>query len=72
VYFFNSWTFRIKMVLIILAGINAALLGQRIFREAPAGSPAVVPSTGVKWIAGTSLLFWFGAVCCGRLIAYLP
>ena len=72
VYFFNSWTFRVKMVLIILGGLNAALLGQRIFQTAPAGAPAVVPSRGAKWLAGTSLVFWFGAVCCGRLIAYLP
>ena len=71
VYFFNSWTFRVKMVLIVLGGLNAALLGQRIFQSARAGAP-VAPSTGVKWIAATSLVFWFGAVCCGRLIAYLP
>jgi hypothetical protein len=60
------------MVLIILGGLNAALLGQKVFREAPAGSAAVVPDTAAKWIAATSLVFWFGAVCCGRLIAYLP
>lgn len=72
VYFFESYTFRIKMVLIILAGINAALLGQKVFREAAAGAPPVVPTTGAKWLAGTSLVFWFAAVCCGRLIAYTP
>ena len=72
VLFFNSYTFRIKMVLIILGGLNAALLGQKVFSEAPAGSPAVGVSSGAKWIAGTSLVFWFGAVCAGRLVAYLP
>lgn len=72
VTFFNSYTFRVKMVLIVLGGLNAALLGQKVFREAPAGSPTVVPDTAAKWIAATSLLFWFGAVCSGRLIAYLP
>lgn len=72
VYFFSSYTFRIKMVLIVLAGINAALLGRSALREAPAGAPAVVPTPGMKWLAGSSLVFWFAAVCCGRLIAYLP
>jgi len=72
VVFFNSYTFRIKMVLIVLGGINAALLGQRVFRDAPAGSPPVIPGAGTKWIAATSLVFWFGAICAGRLIAYLP
>jgi hypothetical protein len=75
VYFFNSYTFRIKMVLIILGGINAALLGQRVFRDAAApvgASPAPQPTAGTKWIALLSLVFWFGAVCAGRLIAYTP
>jgi hypothetical protein len=72
VYFFESYTFRIKMVLIVLGGINAALLGQRVFREAAAGGPAPPPTAGTKWIAATSLVFWFGAVCAGRLIAYAP
>jgi len=74
VYFFSSWTFRIKMVLIVLGGINAALLGQRVFRDAatPAGTATVPPGVGTKWIAVTSLVFWFAAVCAGRLIAYTP
>jgi hypothetical protein len=72
VYFFESYTFRIKMVLIVLGGLNAALLGQRVFREAAGGAPAIPPTASTKWIAATSLVFWFGAVCAGRLIAYTP
>jgi hypothetical protein len=70
VTFFHSYTFRIKIVLIILGGINAALLSRRIFIESPAGPP--LPTTGTKWIAATSLVFWFGAICAGRLVAYTP
>lgn len=72
VYFFASYTFRIKMALVILGGVNAALLGRRIFRDAAAGAPVLPPAPGTKWIAATSLVFWFGAVCAGRLIAYTP
>ena len=72
VYFFSSYTFRIKMVLIVLGGINAALLGRRVFREAAVGAPAAPPAASTKWIAFSSLVFWFGAVCAGRLIAYTP
>jgi hypothetical protein len=73
VYFFRSYTFRIKMLLIVLGGINAALLGRRVFRDASAGGPPVTPAApSTKWIAATSLVFWFGAVCAGRLIAYTP
>jgi hypothetical protein len=71
VYFFESYTFRVKLVLIVLAGINAALLGQRVFREAAAGTaPAAEGST--KLIAATSLVFWIAAAIAGRLIAYAP
>jgi hypothetical protein len=72
VYFFSSYTFRIKMLLIVLGGINAALLGRRIFRDAAADVPPTPASASTKWIAATSLVFWFGAVCAGRLIAYTP
>jgi hypothetical protein len=72
VYFFSSWTFRIKIVLIVLGGINAALLGQRVFREAATGAAPAPPTAGTKWIAVTSLVFWLGAVCAGRLVAYTP
>ena len=72
VEFFNSYTFRIKMTLIVLGGINAALLAQRVFKEAAAGTAPAAPTAGTKWIAATSLLFWFGAICAGRLVAYTP
>jgi hypothetical protein len=72
VYFFSKYTFLIKMVLIVLGGLNAALLGRRVFRDASGGEVAAAPGAGTKWIAATSLLFWLGAVCAGRLIAYTP
>jgi len=72
VYFFGKYTFRIKMILIVLGGLNAALLGRRVFREAAGGAPAEPATAGTKWIAFSSLVFWLGAVCAGRLIAYAP
>ena len=51
---------------------SAALLGRRVFREAAAGAPAPQPAASTKWIAFSSLIFWLGAVCAGRLIAYAP
>lgn len=71
VYFFSSWTFRVKMVFVVLAGLNAAMLGQRVFKDA-ASAVAAEPAAGTKAIALFSLIFWFGAAGAGRLIAYLP
>ena len=71
VYFWASMTFRIKLGLILLGGVNAFVLGRSVFSDARAGR-AVPASTGARLIAGSSLVFWFGAIAAGRLIAYLP
>lgn len=71
VYFWSSVTFRVKLVLILLAGINAFLLSQSVFREARAGG-GTSPGARARWLAGSSLGFWVGAIVTGRLIAYLP
>jgi hypothetical protein len=72
VMFYSSYTFRIKIALIILGGINAALLGHKVFQPSASGVAPSPPTRGAKWIAGTSLVFWFGAIIAGRLIAYTP
>jgi len=71
VYFWESTTFRIKLVLILLAGINVFILSQSVFREARLGG-AVAPTSRHRLLAGSSLAFWIGAIIAGRLIAYLP
>jgi hypothetical protein len=71
VYFWSSYTFRVKLGLIFLAGINAFVLGRSVFREARRGSTAA-PRPAAKLLAASSLVFWVGAVVAGRLIAYLP
>jgi len=54
---FGNPAFRIKVILIVLAGLNAF-----VFHAAPER----LHRTG----AALSLLFWFGAIIAGRLIAY--
>lgn len=72
VYFYESYTFRIKMTLIVLAGINAYLLGRGMFREARRSGGHATPTPGMRLIAGSSLVFWVGAIIAGRLLAYTP
>jgi hypothetical protein len=71
VYFWNSVTFKVKIGLIVLGGINAFILSQSVFREARAGGDAT-PGTQARLVAASSLTFWVGAIIAGRLIAYLP
>ena len=55
--------FLLKMGLIALAGVNAALLHTRgaLDPERP----------GTRLQAGASVLLWVGVIACGRLIAYV-
>jgi hypothetical protein len=71
VYFWSSYTFRVKLGLILLAGIDAFVLGRGVFREARLGT-AATPGPAVRIVAASALVFWVGAIIAGRLIAYLP
>lgn len=75
--FYFSITFRVKMVLVLLAGINAWLLGRMYLQPMRAGDgrgagPAPEPELVVKAIAASALVCWFGALVAGRLLAYTP
>src|SRR5262245_21868001 len=43
VYFWGKYTFRIKMILIILGGIKASMIGGRVICAAAAGGPSCRP-----------------------------
>jgi hypothetical protein len=71
VTFWGSVTFKVKLGLIVLAGINTFILSQSVFRDARAGVGSA-PGSGARGLAASSLAFWVGAIILGRLIAYLP
>jgi hypothetical protein len=71
VTFWGSVTFKVKLTLILLAGINTFILSQSVFREARAGV-VTAPGVAARRLAASSLAFWLGAIVLGRLIAYLP
>jgi hypothetical protein len=63
--------FQIKMVLVIIAGLNALLYYWKINPvmhtwDANAESPPIA-----KLVAYTSLAAWTGVLLCGRLIPYV-
>jgi hypothetical protein len=78
VNFFASNTFRVKIILIAIAGINAAILSRRLYGESgkagEAGEAVVAGDSdaSMKLLAGSSLVFWVVAVICGRIYAYYP
>ena len=69
--YYPNLSFRIKMLLIVLAGLNAAWFQ---FIEAPKikSLPPGTPTTlRIKVIAALSLVLWIGVIVMGRMIPYL-
>jgi hypothetical protein len=62
--------FYVKLAFIALAVINVQMLKKQVFSQAPI-TEEMKPSTRVKMLAVTSLIFWMGAITSGRLLAYV-
>ena len=62
--------FMVKMALVVLGAITAAILQNMVGRESAGWAPAVTPAR-VQVIAWLSIVFWVTAIVCGRLTAYL-
>jgi hypothetical protein len=69
-YFYNN-AFRIKVVIVLLAGINILVFyGTGLFEETKKlPADADVPRR-IKIIGGISLCAWVGVLICGRMITF--
>ncbi len=63
--------FQIKMVLVLLAGLNALLYYWKLDRDMQHWPPYGDTPMLAKWVGGGSLILWFGVLIFGRLIPYL-
>ena len=48
VMFYSSYTFRLKLALIVLGGVNAALLGRKALQLGPSAAAPSPPTVGAK------------------------
>ena len=62
--------FRVKMLLLILLGLNAALFQFKYYPHMAEWDNSEAVPTGAKVVALISLFFWLGVIVCGRLMAY--
>jgi hypothetical protein len=62
--------FRIKVVMLMLAGLNAWAFHRSVYRRVAAWDMAPVPPVGARVAGALSLLLWGGIVVAGRMIAY--
>lgn len=63
--------FAVKLGLILLAGVNAAVFHTGAFRSSAQWDRDVAPPAAVKLHAAASLALWAGVITCGRLLAYV-
>jgi hypothetical protein len=64
-----NWDFWVKLVLVFVGVVVLARMRKNVFGD-PALDNGPVPSDA-KMLAWASLVCWFGAICAGRLIAYV-
>ena len=67
----SNRAFVVKMLLLMLAGANAAAFHLGSFRNAELWDQNTAAPAGAKLHAFASMLIWVGIITCGRLIAYL-
>ena len=68
---FENKAFRIKMVMLVLAGLNALIFHQTVYRRVARWDEAPATPLGAKFAGCCSILLWFGIVAAGRWIAFL-
>jgi hypothetical protein len=62
--------FRVKVILLVLAGLNVWLFHGRVRRRVGEWDLDAVTPRAARVAAVVSLVAWSGVVVCGRLIAY--
>ena len=67
---YSSGYFRIKLVLLVLAGVNIAVFHSTIDRRRGEWDKAPIPPLQARLAGLTSLVLWLAVVAVGRLMAY--
>jgi hypothetical protein len=67
---YENGAFRLKMLLIVLAGLNAMVFEFTAFRNVARWDSNARGPIGAKVAACVSLLAWVGVIAAGRWIAY--
>jgi hypothetical protein len=70
VHYYHNMFFRVKVILLFVAGANIALFHGRIHRSVAQWQHAARPPRAARVAGAVSLVAWAGIIICGRLIAY--
>jgi hypothetical protein len=67
---YSNIYFRMKILFLILAGLNVLVFHRTVYRSVPAWDHAQVTPVRARMAGGLSLLLWFSILACGRAIGY--
>ena len=67
----SNRAFQVKLALITLAGVNAAIFHTGVFQRHAQWDRDVSTPPAVKVHAAASLFIWVCVIACGRLLAYV-
>jgi len=67
---YSSIFFRIKLIMLIVAGVNTALVHRRMNRGGVAWDREPIPPLRIRLAGAISLLSWTTVIVMGRMIAY--
>jgi hypothetical protein len=68
--FIANGIFALKMGLVLLAGVNAAVFHMGVFRTVESWDVDAAPPAAARAAAAVSLATWIAVIACGRLLAY--
>ncbi|MDW5264676.1 MULTISPECIES: DUF6644 family protein [Acidobacteriaceae] len=68
---YYNWAFRIKLILLILVGLNPLIFHLTIYRKVNTWDISNVTPLRARIAATCSLTLWAGIIIAGRMIAYL-
>jgi hypothetical protein len=71
-FYYPNVAFRVKLILILLAGANALWFQLTVNRDLANWPEGTEAPSQVKAMAGISLVLWVGVICFGRFIMYWP
>jgi uncharacterized protein DUF6644 len=69
--FITNRAFQLKLLLILLAAVNAGVFHTTVYRTVPQWDLDARPPSAAKLHAAASLMLWFSVLACGRLLAYV-
>ncbi len=68
---YTNIAFRMKMLMILLAGVNALVFHWTAYRSVEKWDDAATTPIAAKFAGSFSILLWFGIVAAGRWIAFI-